>query len=497
MRSPGDRRDRKLFPLRMSLSLRVVAAVACGAMLGMSGCANRPVNPPLAHADPSGGYRFENREMAPRYNGNVIILAFSGGGTRAAAFSYGVLEALRNMEFVDHDGRKARLLDDVGAIAGVSGGSFTALAYGLYGETLFGQYEQRFLKRDVEGELIRRLFDPYYWGSLSSTGWGRSELAAQYYDEILFEGATFADLERGSGPMIVATATDVSSGARFYYSQTMFDVICSQLGSVNLSRAAASSSAVPVVLSPVTLNNYGGTCDYREPAWVKRIAGLDRSQRPAARVLQQITDMRAYTDSADRPYIHLVDGGISDNLAMRGIIDILDAYAAQRLAELPTPLDRLKRILVLVVNSLSTPKTDWDKSVSAPGPINVLLQASGVPIDYYSYETIDVLLDMAARWRMLRGIRESGAIIDGTNPALIDVMRVPDTEIYVVDVSFAKVKDPEERAFLNNLPTSFVLSSDEVDRLRAAAVTVVGEAPELQRYVRDIGVRPGASAMPR
>jgi NTE family protein len=29
---------------------------------------------------------------------------------------------------------------------------------------------------------------------MSSTAWGRSELAADYYDEILFDGATFADL---------------------------------------------------------------------------------------------------------------------------------------------------------------------------------------------------------------------------------------------------------------------------------------------------------------
>ena len=35
----------------------------------------------------------------------------------------------------------------------MSGGSFTALAYGLYGDKLFADYEQRFLKRDVQGEL--------------------------------------------------------------------------------------------------------------------------------------------------------------------------------------------------------------------------------------------------------------------------------------------------------------------------------------------------------
>ena len=139
----------------------------------------------------------------------MVILAFSGGGTRAAAFSDGVLEALRRIEIVTKSGRKIRLLDEVDVITGISGGSFTALAYGLYGEKLFDEYEARFLKRDVQGALVGRILNPLNWGALSSTGWGRSELAADLYDEILFNGATFADLERASGPAIAVKAIDV------------------------------------------------------------------------------------------------------------------------------------------------------------------------------------------------------------------------------------------------------------------------------------------------
>ena len=126
------------------------------------------------------------------------------------------------------------------------------LAYGLYGDKLFDDYEQRFLKRNVQGELIGRAFSPRYWGDLSSQGWGRSELASQLYDEILFNGATFADLNRGTGPMIMASATDISTGSRFVFNQGTFDVICSDLNAVPLSRAAAASSAVPVVAARLT-----------------------------------------------------------------------------------------------------------------------------------------------------------------------------------------------------------------------------------------------------
>jgi hypothetical protein len=87
--------------------------------------------------------------------------------------------------------------------------------------------------------------------------------------ERLFENATFADLDRGSGPLIVVTATDISSGARFGFNQNIFDVICSDLHAMPLSRAAAASSAVPFALSPVTLNNYGGTCKYQLPPMLR------------------------------------------------------------------------------------------------------------------------------------------------------------------------------------------------------------------------------------
>ena len=180
----------------------------------LSGCATRPVNPPITHADLNQGYTFQSRQKHFKSDENLVILAFSGGGTRAAAFSYGVLEVLRRTEVVTKSGAKARLIDAVDVITGVSGGSFTALAYGLYGDKLFDDYEERFLKRDVQGELIARAFNPGNWGSLASTGWGRSELAAQLYDEILFNGATFGDLDRGTGPFIMASATDISTGGR-------------------------------------------------------------------------------------------------------------------------------------------------------------------------------------------------------------------------------------------------------------------------------------------
>jgi len=468
---------------------RVLLHVALAALLALGGCATAPVNPPITHADPTAGYRYETRAHYFQDTEDIVVLAFSGGGTRAAAFSYGVLEALKDTEVIGAKGERQRLLDSVHVVTGVSGGSFTALAYGLYGDRLFSEYEQRFLKRNVQGELIGRALNPIYWGPLSSPEWGRSELAADLYDEILFNGATFADLQRGKGPMIVATATDLSSGARFYYTQQMFDILCSDLSAVRLSRAAASSSGVPVVLSPVTIYNYGGTCGYKEPPLLTQIANSAAVARPAARALQQVKELRYYEDGKQRPYLHLVDGGVSDNLAMRAVLEILEEFEALRFQGARTPLDHARRLAVFVVNSLSTPPLDWDAEKSAPGTLDILLRATGVPIDHYSYEAVELLRDTAARWKFLRGIRDSGAIVGNDNPALAEVARAPNLEVYVIDVSFGALKNQEERAYLNELPTSFVLPSEAVDRLRAAAGTIVLESPDFQRYLKDMGER--------
>ncbi len=455
--------------------------------LFLGACATRPINPPITQADPGKGYRFETRQALAKDKANMVILAFSGGGTRAAAFSYGVLEFLRKTEIVGPQGNKARLLDHVDIITGVSGGSFTALAYGLYGDQLFDSYEQRFLKRDVQGEIVARTLSPGNWTRLQSTGWGRSELAAELYDEILFNGATFADLDRGNGPLILASATDISTGSRFVYNQRIFDIICSDLNAVRLSRAAASSSAVPVVLSPVTLNNYGGTCDRTTPALVKMFVDSPNPPRPAARAIRSLKAEEAFGDGVNRPFLHLVDGGVSDNVGMRAVLDALEVLEALNEAGVPTPLNSVKRIIVFVVNSLSSPPTKWDKSEEPPGTVDILLKSAGTPIDAFSFEAVELLKDTAAQWQSARLIRNSAAMAANKDPAVAAALRIPNAEIYAIDVSFPALKDKAELDYLNLQPTSFVLPAEAVDRLRAAATTIIMDSPEFKRLLKDVG----------
>jgi len=479
---------------RLHLMGRLCAAWVV--LFALGGCATRPINAPITKADPDAGYRMATRQSHYKDPETMVVLAFSGGGTRAAAFSYGVLEFLRHTEIMQADGRKVRLLDGVEVITGVSGGSFTALAYGLYGDKLFSDYEQRFLKRDVQGELIGRALNPLIWPKLGLTEWGRSELAAELYDEILFNGATFADLGRGNGPLILASATDVSSGARMVFDQDLWDVICSDLNTFPLSRAAAASSAVPGVLSTVTLNNYGGTCHWKPPPGVELFAGSAVPPRAALRAKRQIDELLALGDGAHRPYLHLVDGGVADNVGMRGVLTVIDTMEMLNAAGVPTRLDKARRIVVFVVNSKSSPRTDWDESPSGPGLISLMVQSSGIPIEHYSYESVELLQDKEARWQTQRRLRQSPAFTSNKDPAIAAALKGPDASIFTIDVSFAALEDKAEGALLNELPTSFVLPAESVDRLRAAAGTIIMASPEFQRLLRDMGatiVSPSAS----
>jgi NTE family protein len=174
---------------------------------------------------------------------------------------------------------------------------------------------------------------------------------------------------------------------------------------------------------------------------------------------------------------------------MRGVLDALELLEALHDAGRPTRLDNVRRIIVFVVNSLSTPPTNWDESESPPGPVQVMLKSAGVPIDHYSYESVELLKDMASRWRTLRLIRNSAAMANNKDPAVAAALRSPDAEIYAIDVSFPQLEDKAELDYLNRQPTSFVLPDEAVDRLRAAAAQIIMASPEFQRLLKDVGAR--------
>lgn len=434
-------------------------------MLGGSGCLHAPLN---SAKEPGSTevLRYGFRERVPEavnLKETLFLVAFSGGGTRAAAMAYGVLEELRRTA-VPGSRPERRLIEDISVISSVSGGSITAAAYGLQGDALFGSFETNFLKRDVQGKLVGRVLMPWNWPRLASPWFGRSDLAARYYDEILFHKATFADLAGGNGPFVMLNATEVATGIQFWFTQDVFDNLCSDLSTYPLSRAVAASSAVPVLLSPVTLRNYGGTCGFVPPEWM---AGTMPGGEGLA-LMQRGRELAVLRDSAERPYLHLVDGGVTDNLGLRPLLEGLAYLVSVPSSRQGLNLTGLRRIVLLSVNARSSPTNHWGQRESPPGMVSMALAAPSITMERYSKDTVAMMGMMVE----LLERKLPGAVAGSL-------------QFFPITLSFDSLPDAAERNYFLNVPTSFFLSNEAVDRLREVGGRLLRDSPEFQRLLLD------------
>jgi len=446
---------------------RRVTALFAAVALASAGCSTfHPPNVPLERWRPDAGDRSET-VAARRPPGKVLLLlAFSGGGTRAAALAYGVLQELRDTSIAVRGERK-RLLDEIDAITSVSGGSFTAAYYGLRGERIFEDFEERFLRRDVEAQLVLSVLNPLNWFRMFSSFFDRTDLAVELYEKEIFERATFADLLAAGGPLLEINATDIAAHNHFTFVQRQFDLLCADLSSFPIARAVTASSAVPGLFSPLVLRNYAGTCGYQPPAWLAESLA-DRRSDP--RRFHVASILNGYLDAKQVPYVHLLDGGISDNIGLRVPLEnvAVSGGPVARLEQLHVePPDR---VFVIVVNAEVDPPASFELVAEAPGLEDVIGAVSSTQIGEYNFDTIELMRERLTDWAK-------------TLPPASDGRPV---QAGLVTLSFGDISDPHERGYFEDVPTSFTLSDETVDRLIAVARSLLREAPEFQELLRDL-----------
>lgn len=442
------------------------------------GCAHYPVNPPIKAYRPGAGYRGKHVKAPGNSDKMLLLLTFSGGGTRAAALSFGVLEVLKDTE-VTIDGVKRRLLDEVDGISSVSGGSFTAGYYGLFGDRIFQDFENKFLKKNIQGALtIRTFLNPVNWFRLYSDTFDRSDLAAEYYDKHIFEGGTFGDLANRKGPIIVINATEMTHGTRIGFTQDWFDVICSDLSKFPVARACSASSAVPMLMSPITLRNYAGTCGYKIPDGYEELL---KGHEISARQFYLANKIEPLLESREKPYLHLVDGGVTDNLGLRAILDRVILRGSFWESIKGTPVEKVHKVIFIVVNAETQPDTKWDK-LESPPPFGAMVSSyASIAVEQYNKETIALLRESLKSWSdEVRTQRCKGEEISRESGSCGDI------KIYLIEVNFDSLKDQKERRYFKRLPTSFKLTSEQVDKLREVAHRIIAESPEFQQLLNDL-----------
>ena len=472
------------------MSHRFHVTLALTLLLVLAGCASYPANPHLAQYDPNAGYRYQNLKAPGNSESLFVILTFSGGGTRAAALSYGVMEKLRNTK-IQWEGKERRLLDEVDVISSVSGGSFTAAYYGLYRDELFNprKFQEEFLYKDIQGELVAALFNPANWVRLASPTFGRIELASELYDKEIFKGKTFGDLvAQARRPYIMLNATDISMGARFTFVQDQFDLLCSDLDGVHVARAVAASSNFPIAFTPLIVNNYAGSCNYREPPWMEQ-ASKDLLVNPPRFNRARIA--RSYLDSEQRKYVHLLDGGVSDNIGLRGQLQAIRSNDLSWSLVNKINLRKIKKLVVIVVDARTDPQTKIDKTPDSPGLGTLIDVISSVPMSNYSFDTVQQLLDTFESWQKDQAAYAGcKGILQNQCPAGKMPTRPPNrAEAFAMYVGFDQIKDAKERRSFLNLPTTFVLPKDDVDKLRKIGPQILDQSDSYKKLCAELACR--------
>jgi len=429
------------------------------------------MNEPLPHWNPAYGYRFANLPASISNTDSLFFVAsFSGGGARASALSYGVLRELARTPIV-WEGYKKRLIDELTIINALSGGSFTAAYYALYHDRIFQDFEQRFLRKDWESELRSRILrSPSNWLRLLSPYFGRTHIFAELLDEALFDGATFNDLvSTDQRPIIFIHASDMATVSRFEFNQRQFDLICSDLSKLPLAVATASSSALPLVLSPISFKNYAGQCGFDPPQYL-----IAQKQTTWGR--KRANELKSYLDATKRPYIHLLDGGLADNIGMRSVLEFSALVEnVEKTFEL-LGVKRIRKLVYLMVNAETDPDVTHYELDALPSLTHVLNALVDIPINRYSDDTFELMHQAVDHWReQLRQRSKAG-------PSVF----TPDADIYFIHVSLSELEDLEEQARLMRIPTNLALSDSQVDDLIQAATKLIRSDKDFQRLLNDL-----------
>jgi NTE family protein len=453
------------------------------AVLLLAGCrhSEQATNQPLSQAEIetpalSGEYRLGsmmNMMMQPFHGEVLAVMAFSGGGKRSAAFAHGALRGASKF-IIDEDKGPRRLIDEVDMIVGVSGGSFPAAHYGLYRDQSFQTFPEAFLYRDINSYIWGTYLLPWNWGWVFDPLYGTNDRMARVYDELMFHGATYADLQKKGPPFIAINATDIAGGVPFSFTQSYFDTICSDLSSFPVAQAVAASNGFPVLFSPITLKSYRPACDAPRP--MDMLVGMMRAPESLSRrsVLERQIDR--YMDPERTSYVHLMDGGISDNLALRTLVNavlVLDRTSAgfTHLAV------RTRRVVVLSVDGEAATDPSLGRQRVVTGVGQVVSAVSGGQIDAYNFETLTLAQQQTAQ--LVADLRKARC----TEAGVIDGHPCDDVTGGLIYLSLDQIADPAERARLQAIPTGLTIPKQEVDMLVEYGERLVLENTELHTLV--------------
>ena len=419
----------------------------------------------------------------------LLFVTFSGGGKRSAAFGHGALRGLRDVPLHRPDGTTVNLLNALDYLSGVSGGSFPAAHYGLYRDKSFDTFRSDFLDVDINSYIWGIYLLPWHWGWLVNPLVGTNDYMAQVYDRLMFHGATYEDLAKVGRPIVSIDATDITNGATFPILGTNFGLLCSDLNSFPIARAVAASNGFPGLFSPITLRSYAEQCHGLKPSLAADSSvPVAETESAAARRTQLARLHDIYANPELTQYVHLMDGGIADNLALRALLNFFIVFEAEDQLFRQTALGTRRILVISVDGEAATPPALGQQRVVG-GVFKIISAASGTQIDAYNYETLalarEQVRDLADRIRAARCA--AGPVING-HPC-------EDVRGDLVHLSLSGIQDPAVRARLQAIPTGLTIPSKDVDALLGYGETLVRDNPVIRHVAAQADFPPRGPAI--
>jgi len=307
------------------------------------------------------------------------------------------------------------------------------------------------------------------------------------YDRTMFHGATFADLTKLGRPVIAIDATDLSYGTPFLFTQETFDLICSDLDVFPLARAVAASNGFPGLFSPITLTNRAAQCGGRTPGWLPRVTEAQRSD-PLSRIGNESKVVEHYLDDNKTAYVHLVDGGVSDNLALRAGGSAMESIA-QSLAGVSSRFGHLRRVLAISIDGEGAQDSSAARRRLVGGIFSLFGLVSGAQIDRYNFETLTTVT------QQLRDFTSALKEARCTEARFIDGAPCDDVKGALLHISLNEMAPGPERDRLLAIPTGLTISREDADLLVAAGRAAIMNAMPLRQFLDDYPVRPPVQSL--
>jgi NTE family protein len=482
---------------------RVVGVFVALALL--SGCGTQPTHYPLA----AGEANAPQQPLDARPDQPLVLLAISGGGSRAAALAAAVVKRLNVLRYAADDGPRP-LAADIKVVSSVSGGSVYAADLGLNGPAHAGSFMDRVQNYDGIRWLEERALDPVTWVSLQLENKTRVELLQDMIEDLLQTNVTMAAFEQPSNPLILLNATDMVAGQVFTFDRATLDDLCMDYDRVPVSLGVTASAAFPIAFPPVLLLNdsYLPTgCPGRRSAHLPyrlplQLAGGSYANLETYRVARYRQSLRNETvheqgaDAAAPPYrtpvyVRLVDGGVADNsglLALRRALSTVGGPAnISRLAA----QGKLRRLVVIAINARSDPPNELDTSPKYTTIPTMATAISGALVDSASssstlaFDNFIELLTVDRDRLVAAGQSQANFAV---YPISIDFDQLPN----------ATEAERQEQQQVKSIATSWTLKPGDVALLDRVAGELLWRHPCFRALVSDIGLRgiPEAGPVP-